>query len=131
MTVPATDATKTALENAVTWFLNEKLSSAGVTIATQKYLTHDNRLIYLTKCTVADAAVPRIKVQVLERVDGGVHEAGYQLYGDHRFEKYQTAMIFGTSSASPDTTGEPVSEAEAQELLALIGALPTTARALV
>lgn len=127
----ATDPTKTALENAVTWYLNDKMSGAGVTIATQKYLTHDNRLIYLTHCAISDAAVPKIKIQVLERVEGGVHETGYQLYSDHRLERYQTAMVFGTTPGGPDTTGEPVTETEAAELLALVSALQTSARALV
>jgi hypothetical protein len=127
----ATDQTKLAIENAVTWYLHEKLGGAGVSIATQKYLTNDNRLIYLTKCTVVEPAVPTIKIQVLERVDGGVHETGYQIYEDLRFEKYQTAMIFGTASGTADTSGQPVSETEAQELIALLAALPNNARALL
>ena len=129
--IPASEATKTAIENAVTWYLSEKLSGSTATIVTQKFITHDNRLIYLTKCSIADAAVPRIKVQVLERVTGGVHETGYQLYGDRRLERYQNAMMFGTAPSAPDTTGEAVVETEAAELLTLVSALQTDARALV
>lgn len=127
----ATNETKTALENVVTWYLNDKLSVPGVTIATQKFLTHDNRLIYLTRCAIAEQMIPRIKVQVLERVKGGVHETGYQLYDDHRLERYQNAMIFGEGLSAPDAAAEPVEEAEAAELVALVTALQSNARALV
>ena len=129
--INATDETKTALENAVTWYLSEKLSSGVSTIVSQKYLTNDNRLIYLTKCNIEEANVPRVKVQVLERVDGGIHETGYQLFGDHRLEKYTSSMIFGTQPGAADTTGTPVNEPEAKELLNLIGALQNSARALI
>ena len=128
---PATDATKTTLENTVTWYLSEKMAAAGTTIATGKYMTNDNRLIYLTRCAIAAAMVPLIKVQILERVDAGVHETGYQLYSDGRLERYQTAMIFGTAPAQPDTKPETVSEDEAAQLVALVTALQTSARALV
>lgn len=128
---PANDETKTALENAVRWYLNDKLASPGVIVATQKYLTQDNRLIYLTSVNTAESAIAKVKIQVLERVEGGVHETGYQLYSDHRLERYQNAMIFGTAPDGPDTSGETVSETEAQELLALISALQTNARALI
>jgi len=120
----ATEATKTALENSVSWFLADKLRDASIPIATKKYLTTQNVLVYLTRCNVAESSVPRVKVQVLHRVAGGVHETGYQLFSDHRLEKYQNDMIFGSQpGAMPDTTNEPVAEQEAQELLALVNSL--------
>jgi hypothetical protein len=126
----ATDSTKTAVENAVAWYLNDKLST-GAMVATQKYLTFDNRLIYLTKSSVAEPAIATVKVQLFERVTGGVNETGYQIYGDHRMEKYRNAMIFGTAPSAPDTAAEPVTEAEAKRVLDLVSALQTSARALV
>jgi len=127
----ATDETKTALENSVAWYLSEKLAAASAPIVSQKFLTNDNRLIYLTKCSIEESGVPRVKVQVLERVDGGVHERGFQLFGDHRLEKYESSMIFGTAPTAPDTTGTPVLESEAKELINLLGTLQNSARPLV
>jgi hypothetical protein len=97
----ATEETKTALENSVTWFLADKMQDASVSIATKKYLTADNLLVYLTRCAVAETSVPKVKVQVLKRVDGGIHETGYQLFGDHRLVKYVNEMIFGAAPGSP------------------------------
>lgn len=123
----ASEESKTNLENSVDWYLSDKLSDATTTIVTKKYLTTDNLLVYLTRCNVAELAVPRVKVQVLRRVDGGVHETGYQLFGDHRFEKYTNAMVFGTQATTtgePDSTN-PVTEEEAKELLELVASLQT------
>ena len=121
---PATEPTKTALENSVSWFLQDKLQDASIPIATKKYLTNENKLIYLTRCNVADSSVPRVKVQVFERVQGGVHESGYQLFGDHRFMKYVNEMIFGNQpgTAAGDKS-EEVSEKEAGEVLAMVNSL--------
>ncbi|MDB5178571.1 MAG: hypothetical protein JWN01_514 [Patescibacteria group bacterium] len=121
---PATEVTKTTLENSVNWFLADKLQNASTPIATKKYLTNQNVLVYLTSCNVAELSIPRVKVQVLSRVPGGVHEVGYQLFGDHRLEKYNNDMIFGTKpgSAAGDQS-VPVYEPEAQELLALVNGL--------
>src|SRR5438477_8108090 len=94
-TTLASDEAKTALENSVTWFLSDKLADVNTPIATKKFLTNNNLLVYLTRCNVAELAVPRIKVQVLQRVEGGVHETNYQLFNDHRLEKYENDMIFG------------------------------------
>jgi hypothetical protein len=101
-----------------------QLQGAAAPIVTKKYLTNDNVLMYLTRCDVAEASVPRVKVQVFERVQGGVREVGYQLYGDHRFVKYINEMIFGTQpgTAAGDQT-EDVTESEAGTLLALINNL--------
>lgn len=121
----ATEPTKTALENSVSWFLADKLQDASVPIATKKYLTNDNVLIYLTHTSVADSNVPRIKVQVFHRVSGGVREEGFQLFSDHRLVKYVNEMIFG-SKAGGTATGadvEPVSEEEAADLLKLVNGL--------
>lgn len=121
---PATEETKTALENSVNWFLADKLRDAATPIATKKYLTNDNELVYLTFCNVAEPAVPRVKVQVFERVAGGVRETGYQLFADHRFEKYHNDMIFGTQPSAPGSDApEMVGEAEAAGVLTLVNSL--------
>jgi len=121
---PAIEQTKTSLENSVSWFLQDKLQDASIPIATKKYLTNENQLIYITKCNVADSTVPRVKVQVFERVHGGVHESGYQLFSDHRFLRYDNDMIFGNNpgTAAGDKTTE-VSEKEAGEVLAMVNSL--------
>jgi hypothetical protein len=119
----ATEASKTALENSVNWFLADKLQDAAIPIATKKYLTNENELIYLTRCNVAETSVPRVKVQVFVRVPGGVRETGYQLFGDHRFVKYENDMIFGEKGgAAGDQTAE-VSDQEAAALLELVNSL--------
>ncbi|HSX02198.1 MAG TPA: hypothetical protein VLI05_02665 [Candidatus Saccharimonadia bacterium] len=124
---------KTALENSVSWYLADKLADANTAIATKKYLTSNNLLVYLTRCNVAELTVPRIKVQVLQRVKGGVHETGYQLFGDHRLEKYQNNMIFGAgagNSTTGDSTGAPVTEIEAKQLLELVSSLQSARQTL-
>lgn len=123
----ATEETKTALENSVTWLLSDRMSGANMPIVTKKYLTNNNLLVYLTLCSLPDAQAPRLKVQVLQRVDGGVHETGYQLYGDHRFEKYDNDMIFGAQppAGADGSTNATVSENESQLLLQLLGTLQT------
>jgi hypothetical protein len=120
----ATEPTKTNLENSVSHFMADKFTDASTPIATKKFLTGDNKLIYLTVCNVAETTVPRFKVQVLQRVPGGVHETGYQLFTDHRFVKYVNDMLFGTApgGAAGDKT-EPVTELEAGQLLALVNGL--------
>jgi hypothetical protein len=123
----ATEPTKTSLENTVSYYLADKVHDASTPIATKKYLTNDNQLIYLTVCSVAETTVPRFKVQVLKRVDGGVHETGYQLFTDHRFVKYNNDMIFGAQPGAAGDKMEDVTEAEAHELLDLLGTL-TSAR---
>lgn len=126
----ASEETKTNLENSVTWYLNDKLSDATTTIATKKYLTHNNQLVYLTRCNVAELSVPRIKVQILHRVHGGVYETGYQLFGDHRLEKYTNAMLFGeeSSTGTDAVVNKPVTDDEAKTVLQLIASLQTDAR---
>jgi hypothetical protein len=121
----ATDASKTALENSVAWFLADKLQDASTPIATKKFLTNENRLVYLTKCTVASAGVPRIKVQVFDRVAGGVHESGYQLFADHRLVKYDNAMIFGNKPGEQagGRENQDVTDAEAVQVIALVNSL--------
>ncbi len=117
----ATDETKTTVENRVTWYLQDKLRDHSVMIATQKYLTSANLLVYLTRCNVAEPSVPRIKIQVLNRVEGGVHETGYQLYGDHRLERYENDMIFGAAADQvPTAEVVAVTEREAKVLLQLL-----------
>jgi hypothetical protein len=120
----ATEPTKTELENTVTWFLADKMQDASVSIATKKYLTNDNLLVYLTRCVVAETSVPKIKVQVLKRIDGGVHETGYQLFGDHRLTKYENEMVFGVQPATAaNAENLDVSEKEAGDVLTLVKGL--------
>jgi hypothetical protein len=122
---PATEETKATLENNIAWYLADKLTDMSAIIATKKYLTNDNILVYLTQCNVAEQAVPRVKVQVFRRVNGGVQETCYQLFNDHRLEKYDNAMIFGAddSKSVEDAKRSEVSEAELKELLELIASL--------
>jgi hypothetical protein len=122
---PATEESKTTLENSVAWLLSDRLGAPGVNIATKKYMTSNNLLVYLTSCSLPEQNVPRIKVQVFQRVDRGVHETGYHLFGDHRFEKYENDMIFGTEPAGADGSARTVvAEAEAEQLLRLVSTLP-------
>ena len=127
----ATEDAKTQLENSVAWYLSDKLQDASTAIATTKFLTNDNLLVYLTRCNVAESSVPRVKVQVFRRVDGGVYETGYQLFGDHRFTKYVNEMIFGASAAGADgTKSEDVTQDEATTLMELMNSLQTARQTL-
>ena len=121
----ATEATKATLENNVSWFLADKLTASSMPIVTNKYITNDNILIYITRCNVADASAPRIKVQILKRVAGGVHEASYQLFNDRRLTRTDNHMIFGAADATSSTDGSSVdvTEVEAQELIVTVNAL--------
>lgn len=120
----ATAETKTALENSITWMLGERLGVAPAPIVTSKYMTSNNLLVQLTSCAMPELSVPRLKVQVYQRVTGGVHETGYNLYGDHRLAKYENDMIFGSGKGGDDgSTTEPVTEEEAQQLLGLVNGL--------
>lgn len=100
------------------------MQGASTPIVTKKFLTNENELVYLTRCEVAETSVPRVKVQVFERVSGGVREMGYQIYSDHRFVKFVNEMIFGNQpgTAAGDTMTE-VSEDEGKELLELVNSL--------
>jgi hypothetical protein len=127
----ANEAVKTALENSVAWYLSDKLTDASTPIATKKYLTPENLLVYLTRCNVAESSVPRVKVQLFQRIDGGVQETAYQLFGDHTFTKYQNEMVFGTSATGADgTTSTKVTQPEADHLLELLNGLQTARQTL-
>src|SRR5476651_1023152 len=120
----ATEVSKNTIENTVNWFLADKLQDPATTIATKKFMTNDNLLVYLTHCNVAETSVPRIKVQVLRRVSGGVRETGYQIFSDHRFIKLVNEMIFGNKPGAVEVNkSEEVSEKEALELMTLINSL--------
>jgi hypothetical protein len=129
--VATSEATKTALENSVNWFLADKMQDPSTIIATKKFLTNNNVLIYLTHCNVAETSVPRVKVQIFNRVAGGVRELGYQLFGDHRLMKYTNEMIFGTApgTAAGDKL-EQVSEQEAAQVLATVNTLASARQTL-
>jgi hypothetical protein len=121
---PATEETKNTIENTVNWYLADKLQDPATTIATKKYLTNENKLVYLTHCNVAELSVPRIKVQLFDRVDGGVKEMVYQIFSDHRMTKSVNEMIFGTQAGTASgNVSEEVSEQEAAELVLVINAL--------
>ena len=91
----------------------------------------NNLLVYITRCNVSETNIPRVKVQVLQRVSGGVHESSYQLYGDHRLEKSQNDMLFGTEGGASDGSQvETVSETEGQQLLELVNSLQTARQTL-
>lgn len=121
---PATETTKNAIENAVNWFLADKLQDPVVTIATKKYSTNDNLLLYLTHCNVAETSVPRIKVQVYQRISGGVKETAYQIFSDHRMTKLENHMLFGHKPGEvKDNPSQDVVETEATSLLQLINSL--------
>lgn len=130
-TQAATEATKTNLENLVSWFLADKMQDASTPIATKKFLTNENLLVYLTRCNVAETSVPKVKVQVFKRIQGGVHETGYQLFGDHRLVKYENEMLFGTkpSSATGNEMSE-VSDSEAVGVITLVNSLQTARQTL-
>jgi hypothetical protein len=120
----AIEASKNTIEDTVNWFLADKLDDPATTIATKKFMTNDNLLVYLTHCNVAEVSVPRIKVQVLQRVDGGVREVGYQIFSDHRFVKLVNDMIFGNKpGAVAVNQSEEVTEKEALELITLLSSL--------
>jgi hypothetical protein len=128
---PAQEATKTSLENSITWFLSDKLQDPSTAIATKKYLTSSNKLIYLTKCNAAELSVPTFKVQVFIRVDHGVHETGYQMFADHRFVKYENAMIFGAErGTATGNDSQVVSEEDGHALLELVNGLGTARQTL-
>lgn len=122
--VPASEEIKNQLENQVLFLIGSSDSTTAAAIITKKYLTGENQFVYLTRTAITTASIPSIKVQVFSRVDGGVHEKGYLLYHDHRFERYDNAMIFGQNQA-PDTSSAnaPVSQAEAAELAQLLSTL--------
>lgn len=121
----ATEASKTTLENSVSWFLADKMGTSIRPIATNKYLTNDNLLVFITKCDVADSSAPRIKVQIFKRIDGGVHEANFQLFMDHRFIRSETNMVFGVAPENAPLSDEAVdvTEDEAQALITQVNAL--------
>jgi hypothetical protein len=121
----ATEASKTTLENNVSWFLADKLAASSLPIVANKYITNDNILIYLTRCNIADNSAPRIKVQILKRVDGGVQETVYQLFSDHRFTRMDNNMIFGAAEQNGPVEHaiSDVSEQEAQELINTVNGL--------
>jgi hypothetical protein len=121
---PATEPTKTALENSVSYFLGDMLHDPAITIATKKYLTGKNELVYITRCNVEESAVPRVKVQLFVRVARGVHETGYNLFSDHRFVKYKNEMIFGNRPGTANgTQTSNVTEVEAAQVLQLVNGL--------
>ncbi len=123
-TVAATEETKTALENTVSNLLAEKLAASTTSIASGKYLTADNELVYVTSCFIPGISTPRIRVQLFARVKDGVHEDSYALYADHRLERTSNDMIFGRRQEAPSPeTPQPVSEEELTTLLSLLATL--------
>lgn len=119
-----TATTAAALEDAVTALLADKLEDASAPEVTNKYMTADNHLIYITLSSAAGANVPKLRIRVIERAQAGVQETSYVLYGDHRFESTQNAMVFGNdNSATQSNAPAAVDEASAQGLVKLISTL--------
>jgi hypothetical protein len=119
-----TEATLSRLENTASALLSNDSVIMNTPIITKKYQTQDNRLVYLTECNIAEIAVPRLRVQILERVDGGVNETSYALYADQRFECTKNPMIFGDTSGPAETsTPTAVDEDTAEWLIQLIQSL--------
>jgi hypothetical protein len=126
MPQPVTEATISTLENTVYALLADKRAGTSSPIVTSKYLTKDNRLVYITQCTVAESAVPAMRIQIFERVEGGVVEMSYALFADHRFECTRNPMIFGDKAAVAENAAPTVvEEPTAQWLLELVHSLPT------
>jgi hypothetical protein len=95
-------------------------------ILTKKFATHDNRLIYVTQCGVAESAVPKLRVQIFERITGGVEETSYALYTDGRFERTDNPMLFTERQVKPDLAPPvTVDETETQSLIKLVAHLAT------
>ena len=128
----ASEATKATIENNVSWYLGDKLAASNMPLVTNKYITSDNVLVYITKCNVSESYAPRIKVQVLKRTNGGVHESSFQLFNDQRLTRTDNNMIFGAAEPGMPTDISPVdvTDAEAQELIVLINLLKDARTAL-
>ena len=121
--VPASEEIKDQLENQAVFLLGDSGSATVTAINTKKFLTADNQFVYLTRSTITTDTIPSIKFQVFRRVEGGVHEIGYLLYHDHRFEKYDNPMIFGQNASDQTSAAAPVSQAEAEQLMQLLASL--------
>ncbi len=119
-----TATTAAALENTVTALLADKLENSSAPEVTSKYMTSNNHLIYLTLSNATGADVAKLRIRVIERVQEGVQEVSYVLYGDHRLESTQNAMVFGNGdSATQSNAPAAVDEANAQALVKLISTL--------
>ena len=123
------EATLMSLENLASSILDDRSMTMATPITTKKYLTGDNRLVYLTRCTVAESAVPNLRIQIFERIHGGVRETSYALFTDRRFEQTVNPMIFSDRPGPgemPKPT--PVDESTAESLIEFIGRLTETDR---
>ncbi len=96
-----------------------------MSIASKKYLTSRNELVYLTLCMVPSPTIPRLRVQLSIRVEGGVREEAYALYSDHRLEKSVNEMIFGRPAVAPPASDnpQPVDEDELLRVMSLLESL--------
>jgi len=120
------EATLMSLENQAYALLSDRSVAMATPIVTKKFATNDNRLIYVTQCSIAESAVPKLRIQTFERIAGGVMETSYALYSDRRFERTDNPMIFTERKVKPELAPPvAISEAEAQQLLALIAHLAT------
>jgi hypothetical protein len=123
------EATLIQLENATNAILDDRSEAMATPITTKKYLTRDNRLVYLTKCTVAESAVPNLRIQIFERIHDGVRETSYALFADRRFEQTINLMLFSERPGPgemPKPT--PVDESTALSLIDFVGRLSETDR---
>ena len=120
------EATLMSLENRAYALLSDRSVAMATPIVTKKFATNDNRLIYVTQCTVAESAVPNLRIQTFERVTGGVMERSYALYADRRFERTDNPMIFTERNVKSELAPPvAITENEAVQLLALVEHLAT------
>ena len=121
------ETTLMSLENLASMVLDDRSLAVATPITTKKYLTGDNRLVYLTRCTVAESAVPKLRIQIFERIHGGVRETSYALY--RRFEQTINLMIFSDRPGQEEMpTPTPVDESTAASLIEFIDRLTETER---
>ena len=115
---------KTQIDNQ-TIMLFPSSAEVGVTnIATKKYLTGDNQFVYVTRMSQQTNTIPTLKVQLFTRVEGGVRETCYEMFGDNRFERVENNMIFGKDGQDATSPArKPVSQDDAKELLAVLQTL--------
>lgn len=124
----ATTAQKNYLQERVLILISDtyKIVPPGTTVQAKRYLTNDNQFVYLTHSQANTPMVAPIKIQVFQRVDGGVRETIYRLYGDHRLTRETNLMIFGQAPDSPQVDqANDVTEDEAATLCTIVDSLNT------
>lgn len=121
----ATTPQKNRLQDHVVALINDTYqATSAAAVQSKRYLTGDNRFVYLTYSHVQTPEIAPIKIQVFQRVDGGVKETIYRLYSDQRLTCEHNDMIFGQMPDKPqEGPAHPVTESEATDLCATIDSL--------